>query len=313
MNLPTNRGEKEGLASRLIRTAGFQALLLCGVLAAAATAATAPELVVEAPPELAAMARRAAEVDRRRLEAAARLTGLRQPGPPVRVVLAPEGSPPAEGVPSWVSGYAYGTLGRVVLLPQRTPSYPDGSFDELLLHELTHVFVARAAAGRPVPRWFNEGLAMLAGGPWTLEDRSRLTLALVRRAELPLPAVEELFAGGPGEVRRAYAVSGAFVRDLVILHGHKAPRRILAGLARGLPFPEAFREGAGISLEGATRSFWKRYSFWYRWVPILGSSFALWLMVLALAAVAYWRKRRRVAALERAWEEEEERFFGPPG
>ena len=278
----------------------------------AATAATLPELVVEAPPELRAEAQAVLEVDRRRLEAATRLTGLRTAQPPIRVVLAAEGTPPATTVPSWISGYAYGSLGRVVLLPERTPSYPDGSLEELLLHELTHVLVARAAGDRPVPRWFNEGLAMMAGSPWSLEDRTRLTFAMVRRTERPLAEVDELFAGEPGEVRRAYALSGALVRDIVLQHGRPAPRRILAAIARGESFTDAFRGATGVTLAGAARSFWQRHSFWYRWVPLLGSSFTLWLVIILLAGTAWWRKRRRVAALRRDWEEEEAERLRPP-
>lgn len=289
-------------------------IALVGILASQAAGATAlPELIVEAPPELRAQALTVRQVDRRRFEAAARLTGLRGSQAPIGVALVAEGSPPATTVPNWVSGYAYGGLGRVVLLPERTPSYPDGSLDELLLHELTHVLVARAAGGREVPRWFNEGLAMMAGGPWSLEDRTRLTFAMVRGTERPLAEIDELFGGEPGEVRRAYALSGALVRDIVLQYGRPAPRRILAGIARGETFADAFRSATGVTLPAALRSFWQRHSFWYRWMPILGSSFTLWLLIVLLAFVAWWRKRRRVAALKRAWDEEEaEQQLEPP-
>ena len=88
-------------------------------------------------------------------------------------------------------------------------------------------------------------------------------------------------------------------------HGRPAPRRILAGVSRGQSFRDAFRDATGTSLPTAVSSFWQRHSFWYRWVPILGSSFTLWLLIVALAFVAWWRKKRRVAALRRAWDEEE--------
>ncbi len=281
---------------------------LGGVLLLAVTAALAapvPVLEFEAPAELAAVAARLERIEPYRLEAAMRLAGMITPGPPVRVVLAPEGSPAADAAPPWVSGYAYGALGRVVLLPERTPRYPDSSLEELLVHEVSHVLVARASAGRPVPRWFNEGLAMLAGSSWNLEDRARLTLVLLRRAELPLAEVERMFAGGPLEVTRAYAVAGALMRYLVQRYGRRAPARILDGLAAGLEFDEAFFRATGSELERALEAFWRRHSFWYRWFPILSSSATLWLVVLAVAAAAYQRKRRRAAALEEAWELEE--------
>ncbi len=107
-------------------------------------------------------------------------------------------------------------------------------------------------------------------------------------------------------------MAGALVRDLVLQHGRPAPRRILARVARGESFAEAFRGTTGVTLAAANRSFWQRHSFWYRWVPLLGSSFTLWLLIVALAALAWWRKRRRLAALERRWREEEQTLPAPP-
>ena len=96
---------------------------------------------------------------------------------------------------------------------------------------------------------------------------------MVRRSERPLAEIDELFAGQSGEVRRAYAMSGALVRDIVLQHGRPAPRRILSAVGRGESFADAFRAATGTSLATASRSFWRRHSFWYRWVPLLGSSF----------------------------------------
>ena len=86
---------------------------------------------------------------------------------------------------------------------------------------------------------------MMAGGSWGLEDRTRLTFAMVRKTERPLAEVDRLFSGEPGEVRRAYALSGALVRDVVLHYGRPAPRRILAAIARGESFAEAFRGATG--------------------------------------------------------------------
>jgi hypothetical protein len=285
------------------------ALFLLLVLAAVVPSlAASPELLVEAPPSFEPEARRLRELDPERLASAARLVGLEEPGPPIRVILAPEGSEPARIAPPWVSGYAWSERGIVVLLPQRVPTYPDSSLEDLLGHEVAHVLVARAAGGRPMPRWFHEGVAMIAGLTWGLDDRTRLTYSLVMDQEIPLAGLNDLFAGGRGAAHRAYAVSGAFVRDLLDRHGQDSVGRILDGVAAGLPFEEAFRRATGVTLAVAESSFWRRQSFWYRWVPLLTSSVTLWLGITLLALYAIKRRRERDAALRRIWDEEEERL-----
>lgn len=281
--------------------------LLAGSLSAAGPVQP-PRLIVEAPPAFAPTAVRLRAIDPRQLLSAMRLVGLTEPGPPIRVIVAPEGSAPAALVSPWVSGYAVSDRGLVVVMPQRVPHYPDSSLEDLLRHEVAHVLVARAAGHRPLPRWFHEGLAMIAGGSWGLDDRSRLTLALVADRPVSLAELEERFAGGQGEVNRAYAVAGAFVRDLFERYGQESAPAILSGVARGLSFAEAFRAATGTSLAGAEESFWSRQTFWYRWVPVLTSSVTLWLLVTLLALWAIRRRRARDAALRRRWDAEEERL-----
>jgi hypothetical protein len=151
-------------------------------------------------------------------------------------------------------------------------------------------------------------MAMIAGGSWGLDDRSHLTLALLADRPVSLAELEERFAGGQSEVSRAYAVAGAFVRDLFERHGRRAAPEVLAGVARGLSFEEAFGAATGISLAAAESSFWRRQTFWYRWVPVLTSSGTLWLLVTLLALWAMKQRRARDAALRRRWDAEEKRL-----
>jgi len=285
-------------------------LLLFLILPALTAAQRPPQLIVQAPPSLARAAAQVRAVEPGRLLDAMRLVGLTDPGPPIQVLLGPEGSDLAM-VPPWVSGYAYGEEGVIVLLPARAPSYPDSSLEDLLRHEVAHVLVARAAGGRPLPRWFHEGLAMIAGLSWGLDDRSQLTLTLVGDSQVSLERLEREFRGGQGDVRGAYAMAGAFANDLLRRYGDDAAARILAGVSRGLSFEDAFRSATGASLAEAERAFWRRQTLWYRWVPLLTSSVTLWLLITLLAVWAMGKRRARDAALRRRWEEEEERRLAP--
>ena len=284
------------------------AVVLLGIaLLAPASAAAPPRLEFEAPPRFAPTALRLQAAVPGQLGSLMRLTGLADPGPPIRVVLAPEGSPEAGLAPRWVVGYALGEQGLIVLLPERVPSYPDSSLDDVLLHETAHVLVARAAGGRPLPRWFQEGMAMIAGRSWGLDDRTRLTLALLVDRPVSLAALDGQFTRGQAEVNRAYSVAGSFVRDMLDRYGPGVAPAVLAGVARGLSFEDAFFAATGTSLASAEDSFWSRQTFWYRWVPVLTSSVTLWLLITLLALWAIRHRRRRDAAQRRIWEEEEAR------
>jgi hypothetical protein len=294
---------------RAVRAAIFALLFLFPLLAAGQVnpPQLTPELVVEAPPGWEPTAEHLRAVGPDELASAMRLVGLTEPGPPIRVIVAPEGSGPARLVSPWISGYALSDQGLVVVMPQRVGSYPDSSLEDLLRHEVAHVLVSRAAGYRPLPRWFHEGMAMIAGGSWGFDDRSRLTLALLADRPVSLAELEERFQGGQSEVNRSYAIAGSFVRDLFDRYGPEAAPRTLAGIARGLSFEEAFREATGVTLAQAESSFWSRQTVWYRWVPVLSSSVTLWLLITLLALWAIRRRRKRDAAQRRIWEEEEER------
>ena len=243
--------------------------------------------------------------DPSRLATAMGLAGLSDPGPPIRVVLAPEESPAGRAVPSWVAGFAVGAEGLVILFPDRAPAYPNDSLEELLHHEICHVLIFRAARGRPLPRWFDEGVAMAAGRAWSLGDSSRFAFEVLRRGRVRLADLDPLFAGGGAAAARAYAVSGSFVRDLLARSGPQVTGDVLRRVGGGDSFAAAFRDATGTPLAAAEDAFWRRETFWGRWVPFLSSSVVLWIGVTLLALWAFRRRHERDAALARRWEAED--------
>lgn len=234
-----------------------------------------------------------------------RLLGLREADEEILLVLATEDTLAAKSAPSWISGYAFSDRSIAVLFPARTPSYPDSTFEELVLHEVGHILVSHATDGAEIPRWFNEGLALFIGRPWRLEDHSRVTWALVSGRQVSLSDLEPYFNSSREAARHAYALAGAFVQDLVQKEGADAVARILGAVAEGAAFEQAYLEVTGISLADAEHDFWSRHTFLYRWVPVIGSSATLWILISLLALLAFRRRRIRDEELRQAWEREE--------
>jgi len=262
------------------------------------------ELRIEAPPELAPARARLAAIDTTRLVDLATLVGLPDPGPPIDVVLAAETSEWARRVPAWIAGLAL-PADRIVLFPARSPVYPHDTLEDVFRHEVMHVLIARAARGRRVPRWFNEGLAMYVERPWELRDTTRVAYALAVGPTLTVDQVDGLFDGDRAAQSRAYALAGAFVRTILTDHGRLVVARLLARVADDVPFEDAYARVTGQTLRTAEANFWREQRLWITWVPLVTSTTVLWMMMTLLALYVARRRRRARAALHRQWAAEE--------
>ena len=264
-----------------------------------------PELVFSSPPQMAQQAEMLRGLDRQPFAEIAELLGLEDPGPPIRVLVVPEGAEETKIAPPWAVGYALSELGLVVLMPSRVPDYPDGDLAEVLRHEVAHVLVSRAAGGRPVPRFLDEGLAVVAARGWQLRDRSRLLLAVWPLSGKDLPALREDFGGSAEQAGHAYVISAAFVRYLLDQEGGDAGARILQRIADGNSFDAAFRLAIGHPLEDVQQAFWDETDVWQKWIPLIFGSTGFSLLLLLLTVLAWRRRHLKNLELQQAWEEEE--------
>ncbi|MBW3672194.1 MAG: hypothetical protein KY432_11055 [Acidobacteria bacterium] len=280
--------------------------LLLSLGCAFAAAAAIPPLRIDAPESMRPVVRQITDMPEESLAIVNRLIGASPHGEPIDILIAPEDSALAARTPSYVGGYAIGETSNIVLFPARAATYPDDGLPALLRHEIAHILIHRASGGRPVPRWFHEGLAVTAGGVWDLEDRTRLTIGMMTMEDLDLETIEAGFAGSEFEVHRSYAMSTAFVRHVLNEFGAGAPKEILRLVAGGTPFERAFLDATGRSLPLEEREFWKSRKIWNRWIPFLTSSLALWTVITLLALWAIRRRRRRDARIREIWELEEE-------
>ncbi|HJU06101.1 MAG TPA: hypothetical protein VJ692_13200 [Nitrospiraceae bacterium] len=268
-------------------------------------AAEPPPLVFEAPARFAPLAARLEKLNPHAIRAAMELVGLQEPGPPVSITLAPEDSQAARHAPPWVSGYALVPSGHIVIFPDRQISYPYGSLEGVLLHELTHVFVMRVIKGHTGPRWFAEGLATVASGERDLEDRTWGFWIELIATRTSLEEIDRWFGEGPPAVHKAYLLAEAFVRYLIASFGPDTPRRMLREHAAGVSLEEAARAVTGRSLRELENEFWSQQFAWQRWIPAVTSSAILWMIIVLLSLAALRKQRQRAAAMKRQWEEED--------
>jgi hypothetical protein len=268
--------------------------------------AAQPTFVMHAPEHLQAQAR---EIDSLTsagaFDEALLLTGRRDFGPPIHVVLMDENDPVVQELPRWVSGFAVSGRRVVTVIPARVPSYPDRNLTGLMVHEVAHILVGDAARGHRVPRWFNEGIATVAAREWGLEDHARYAAAAAGRRIATVDDLERGFRGSGREARRAYALSAAFIRWLRTEVDPQVTGRILEDVGRGESFENAFFGNTGMNLPAAEERFLGNRWLWATWVPFLTSSAVLWMAITALALVAIIRRTIKNREIRHRWDLEE--------
>lgn len=274
-------------------------LLVVAIVTHAAVSAAQPfELTVSAPPALSGLATRIERWHADALAPALARAGLELPAR-VHITLIPDEDDRARRTPAWVVGQARG-LEDIDIYPARIGSYPHDSLESVVLHEVVHLALTARAGGRPMPRWFHEGVAVSVESGWGLGSQVRLLAAAARS-----PAMDDvatLFASGNApETTTAYLLSAALVDDVRRRHGLAIPGAIAGRVARGEEFEAAFRRETGESVADAAARAWRLYRG-LRWLPVVTTPAALWFGILLLAGLAFLVRLRR--RRHKRWEDD---------
>jgi len=206
--------------------------------------------------------------------------------------------------PQWAAGYMdpIARIGGIRLA--QAARYPYGTPEAVLAHESAHLLI-HDAPNLALPHWYEEGVATWVARDWQLQDQLMMS-GRVLTSDLPrLDQLEPLFQAAPDQVETAYAASFSFVSWAAHRYGDGSVRDVLRE-ARTRSFERAWRAATGERFDHA-ESQWRRDALIrYRWIPGVTAFSTLWLVILALSAWVWSRRRARARALEARWAEEEE-------
>lgn len=254
------------------------------------------DLVIEHKPHMRSSAERAAaivQMARRRFYALADTSFPFE----IRVLLASSAAEFAtltRGlVPDWGAAAAVPGEGLMIIsgLSEEKP------MAEAACHEVAHVALHALSRG-PVPRWFDEGIAMRLSDEWSIAYSVRLARSALANRLLPLHSVERVLSFEREQAALAYAVSFAAVRWFEKRHGDRTLALLLRSLASH-SFDEAFVRATGSDSESFEREWLRSARNSYVLVG-LADDMWIWsilipgLFFLALG-VRWWRNRRTLA------------------
>ena len=228
----------------------------------------------------------------RKLGALDQMTG----GAPIEVMITSTredffAAQPSKGLDTWVAGTAYPAQGLIILslAPDQFFSLP-----EIFRHEIAHVALYRAAGDRFMPRWLDEGLAILMAGETVAGRLEAAAGAALSGTLIPLSALERGFPAEDAPARLAYAESVLFLRFLQREHRFDARLPDLVARVRsGAPFALAFERTFGSPVEALEAPFTEGLESSAWWVTLMSASSLLWGAAAVIFLFAWWRIRRR--------------------
>ena len=224
--------------------------------------------------------------------------------------LAPVQMPP----PDYATGVAYSRYGVILLTMSAPQTWEPPDLEVVLVHELSHVALYRAVAGNPVPRWFNEGVAIHQSEVRMLPRMESLLRAAAGRSMLRLSELDNHFPNHPHEVNLAYAQSADVVGFLRRTNNDERRfHRMIYSLRSGETFDTALSTAYGWTRIGLERQWRESLRTRYRIMPALFAGSTVWVLAAFLVVFAYRRRRRyhHMKLQQMAYREELESLRAP--
>jgi hypothetical protein len=207
--------------------------------------------------------------------------------------------------PRYASGLAYSQRGLILLT--ESPRYPNVHYqlDEVFRHELAHIALHDAIGRAAVPRWFNEGIAVVSSGEAELSRVQSLFTASVSGNLFALRELTHNFPGNGTRASQAYAQSADFIRFLLQAGESHRFAALIKRLVNGQEFESALADAYASPLE-VLEAEWhhqleQRFSIW----PVLLGGSLVWAFAIGLFFVAYFKRRRRTRLKLAQWAQQE--------
>ncbi|HIJ66399.1 MAG TPA: hypothetical protein HPP77_10665 [Candidatus Hydrogenedentes bacterium] len=209
-----------------------------------------------------------------------------------------------------VSGVAESAHGLIVMKsPRLLP--PDADYVGILRHEFIHILLHRNVAVDNMPRWLNEGTAMIVSKERRLTNSLHVARMYVQGRLLTYAQLNQAMSGSgrAGVLSDAYAQSLSMTRFLIERLGEDGFWDLLHALDT-MTFREALETKASWTPQQFIEA-WQRSLWAIALASALMSGFTLFQVMAILAVIGYLRKRRQARKLLRRWDDEERDFPRP--
>ena len=167
------------------------------------------------------------------------------------------------------------------------------------------------SASTTSPGWFNEGLAIHESGELPWARMKTLWDASFARTLIPLHDLDAGFPSDGYEVNVAYAESADFVAFLMRDADKARFGSLVQRVGAGVAFDRALEDSYGTDVRKLEFQWREEISRRFGILPMLTGGGVIWVLIAALAATAWIRRRRQAKAKLERWAFEEAQVDAP--
>jgi len=204
--------------------------------------------------------------------------------------------------PDWGAGCAIPERRMIIILSPYHFHF-EVSLPEILHHEFAHIYLHHLVDGLRVPRWMNEGFAMLIAHQWRFGDDWRVARAVFSQSTVPLESMEVLNHFSAGKARLAYAESYLAINHFLETYGWESFILFIRELPRNHDWDAAFMSAIGLEFAGFEEEFSQYLHEKYNWVVLFSDTLLLWVILAAAFVAFYLIKRHRARKKLAEWAE----------
>lgn len=207
-------------------------------------------------------------------------------------------------IPHWGEAAADAAQWRIYL--KSPAASADKSLDwQTIKHELAHLMLAEIAAPNRLPRWFNEGAAILLAGETDHVEPLAISRAMATKSLVTFDEIESLLSFPNAQAGLAYSESYHAVTFLVRRHGAEAIPQYAQALAQHAEARAAFQAAFGEDLWDFEIAFFAHLRKSFRWYVLLDDTLIWSGLIVLLVCAGYFVTRWRTKKKMREWELEE--------
>ena len=210
--------------------------------------------------------------------------------------------------PEWGIAITKNKENKIIIQPTVIDNISKNRLNEIIIHELNHLYIHRLVNSNSMPSWFIEGLAMKFSKEFSYKDKIEISNALWKQKLLPLEGLNNFNTKNKYVIKLAYAQAAAALNALEYYYGKKITHQIIFLLKQKYKFWEAVLEITGddkFTFQIKYESYLKKY---FLWIFLLKTTNILFMLFPFVLILGYYLKRNNNIKILKKWEIEEELY-----